>query len=67
MEETKKLSCIDCNVKKCNAKQNIENNKPYPGFCVSHNMDLKEDRNCKLCGTLKGKPPAGRTFERIRL
>ena len=29
MEETKKLSCIDCNVKKCNAKQNIENNKPY--------------------------------------
>ena len=33
MEETKKLSCIDCNVKKCNAKQNIENNKPYPGFC----------------------------------
>ena len=42
MEETKKLSCIDCNVKKCNAKQNIENNKPYPGFCVSHNMDLKD-------------------------
>ena len=27
----------------------------------------QEDRNCKLCGTLKGKPPAGRTFERIRL
>ena len=80
MEETKKLSCIDCNVKKCNVKQNIENHKPYPGFCVSHNMDLKDrqmaldtylgdekDRNCKLCGTLKGKPPAGRTFERIRL
>ena len=42
MEETKKLSCIDCNVKKCNVKQNIENNKPYPGFCVSHNMDLKD-------------------------
>ena len=29
MEETKKLSCIDCNVKKCNVKQNIENHKPY--------------------------------------
>ena len=42
MEETKKLSCIDCNVKKCNVKQNIENHKPYPGFCVSHNMDLKD-------------------------
>ena len=115
-KKQKKLSCIDCNVKKCNVKQNIENHKPYPGFCVSHNMDLKdrqmaldtylgdekdlkimrasaeiehdfycqatrveetirwakktgcqEDRNCKLCGTLKGKPPAGRTFERIRL
>lgn len=32
MEETKKLSCIDCNVKKCNVKQNIENHKPYPGL-----------------------------------
>ena len=42
MEETKKLSCIDCNVKKCNAKQNIENNKPYPGFCISNNMDPKD-------------------------
>ena len=42
MEETKKLSCIDCNVKKCNVKQNIENHKPYPGFCVSHNMDSQD-------------------------
>ena len=47
MEETKKLSCIDCSVKKCNAKQNIENNKPYPGFCASHNMDV-EDRQQAL-------------------
>ena len=42
VEETKKLSCIDCNVKKCNVKQNIENHKPYPGFCVSHNMDSQD-------------------------
>ena len=47
MEETKKLSCIDCNVKKCNVKQNIENHKPYPGFCLSHKMDLK-DRHMAL-------------------
>ena len=40
MEETKKLSCIDCNVKKCNVKQNIENHKPYPGFCVSHKIGI---------------------------
>ena len=32
MEETKKLSCIDCNVKKCNAKQNIENNNHIRDF-----------------------------------
>lgn len=35
----KKMSCIDCNVKKCNLKQNVENNKPYPEFCVSKQIN----------------------------